>query len=117
MGTLFATSYEFCSKKGHHSQKQLFCGELCWKKEFLDDLVDGGYTTRIGPQVGPDWNQADTIDIMDGKWPGALRVNLVGLNDKWQITAVFCESLVGAFLPIKLIYRVKQMMLSKIGFH
>ena len=32
---------------------------------------------------------------------GARRVKLVGLNNKRQITAVFCGSLVGAFLPIQ----------------
>ena len=38
---------------------------------------------------------------------GARRVELVGLSDKRQITAVFCGNLLGAFLPIQLIYKAK----------
>ena len=38
---------------------------------------------------------------------GARRVELVGLSDKRQITAVFCGNLLGAFLPIQLIYERK----------
>ena len=34
-------------------------------------------------------------------------MELVGLNNKRQITAVFSGSLVGAFLPIQLIYKGK----------
>ena len=26
---LFATTYKFCLEEGHHSQKQIFCWELC----------------------------------------------------------------------------------------
>ena len=38
---------------------------------------------------------------------GSRRVELIGLSDKRQITAVFCGSLMGAFLPVQLIYKGK----------
>ena len=38
---------------------------------------------------------------------GSKRVGVAGLNDKRQITAVFCASLAGEFLPVQLIYQGK----------
>ena len=38
---------------------------------------------------------------------GERRVEMVGVNDKCQITAVFCGSAIGEFLPIQLIYTGK----------
>jgi hypothetical protein len=34
---------------------------------------------------------------------------MVGVNDKHQITAVFCGTLIGDFLPIQLIYEGKSL--------
>ena len=38
---------------------------------------------------------------------GSKRVDVAGANDKRQITAVFCGSLVGNFLPVQVIYQGK----------
>jgi hypothetical protein len=38
---------------------------------------------------------------------GAKRVELTGIDDKCQITAVFCGSLSGDFLPIQVVYQGK----------
>ena len=38
---------------------------------------------------------------------GSKRVEAVGLNDKRQITAVFCAALSGQLLPLQLIYQGK----------
>ena len=35
---------------------------------------------------------------------GSKRVELAGLNDKRQITVVFCASLTSEFLPVQVIY-------------
>ena len=35
---------------------------------------------------------------------GAKRDEIAGLNDKRQITAVFCGTLTGTFLPVQLVY-------------
>ena len=34
---------------------------------------------------------------------GSKRVEIIGVNDKRQITAVFCGTLLGGFLPVQLI--------------
>lgn len=36
---------------------------------------------------------------------GTQRVEMVGVNDKRQITALFCSTMVGDFLPVQLIYK------------
>ena len=38
---------------------------------------------------------------------GTKRVDLIGAGDKRLITAVFCGSLVGDFLPVQVIYAGK----------
>ena len=38
---------------------------------------------------------------------GVKRVEMLGQNDKRQITAVFCGSLPGDFLPVQVIYKGK----------
>ena len=38
---------------------------------------------------------------------GIKRVEMVGQNDKRQITAVFCGRLQGDFLPVQIIYKEK----------
>ena len=38
---------------------------------------------------------------------GSKRVEIAGLQDKRQITAVFAGSLIGNFLPIQLVYQEK----------
>ena len=44
---------------------------------------------------------------MDHGAAGAKRVEVIGVNDKCQITAVFCGSLIVDFLPIQVIYNGK----------
>ena len=36
---------------------------------------------------------------------GFRRIELVGLKDKCQITAVFCSTIEGDFLPVQLVYK------------
>ena len=56
--------------------------------------------TTLGSTLSLDYNW-----IIEPK--GSKRVELAGLNDKRQITAVFCASLAGEFLPVQLIYQGK----------
>ena len=44
---------------------------------------------------------------MDNGEERSQQVELAGLNDKWQITAVLCGSLTGVFLPPRVIYKGK----------
>ena len=38
---------------------------------------------------------------------GSQRVEMVGVNDKWQITAILCGTVLGDFLPVQLTYQEK----------
>ena len=57
------------------------------------------------------WHQPGIKIVPSSTWTmeqqGSKRVEEVGVNDKRLITAVFCGSLVGEFLPIQLIYQGK----------
>ena len=81
------------------------------KAEFLDDLVTTVQIEDVPPELVLDWDQTGIKLVPTTSWTmnevGARRVELIGLSDKRQITAVFCGSLVGEFLPVQLIYKGK----------
>ena len=57
------------------------------------------------------WNQTG-ISIVPGltwtmEFKGSIRVEITGISDKHQITAVFCGTMAGEFLPPQLIYQGK----------
>ena len=57
------------------------------------------------------WDQTGIKFVPNSSWTmarhGAKRVELVGVGDKRQITAVFCGSLLGDLLPVQVIYKGK----------
>ena len=57
------------------------------------------------------WDQTGIKIVPSSTWTmdkrGSKRVEAVGINDKRLITAVFCGSLVGDFLPVQVIYKGK----------
>ena len=54
------------------------------------------------------WDQTAINLVPSSPWTketkGKKRVEINGLNDKQQITAVFCGTMEGHFLPLQLIY-------------
>ena len=68
-----------------------------WKKFHLNLFL-------IGIKQGSNWSH-----VLLGPWPkhGAKRVEMIGANDKRQITALFCGTILGDFLPIQLVYKGK----------
>ena len=81
------------------------------KREFLDDLVTSVQMEEVPPELVLNWDQTGIKLVPTTSWTmnevRTRRVELIGLSDKWQITAVFCGSLVGGFLPVQLIYKGK----------
>ena len=81
------------------------------KKAFLDDLVMTVEMEEIPPELILNWDQTgirlvpESSTTMEQR--GVKRVEVVGQNDKRLITAVFCGSLQGDFLPLQLIYKGK----------
>ena len=57
------------------------------------------------------WDQTGLNYVPVSQWmmarEGSKRVEVVGLNDKRQITGVFAGSLSGNFLPVQLVYQGK----------
>ena len=66
---------------------------------------------KIPPELVLNWDQTGIKLVPSASWTmherGSRRVELMDIIDKRQITAVFCGSLIGAFLPIQLIYKGK----------
>lgn len=66
---------------------------------------------EIPPELILNWDQTGIKIVPCSPWTmdrqGSRRVEMIGISDKRQITAVFCGSLVGDFLPVQLIYKGK----------
>lgn len=81
------------------------------KKAFLDDLVTTVEMEEISSELILNWDQKGirlvpaSSTTMEKR--GVKRVEVVGQNDKRLITALFCGSLQGDFLPLQLIYKGK----------
>lgn len=78
------------------------------KKQFLEDIIDVVTMEDIPPELVLNWDQTGVNLVPASSWTmkrkGSKRVEIKGLNDKRQITCVFCVSLFSDFLPIQVIY-------------
>ena len=81
------------------------------KESFLDDVVATVTMEEIPMELILNWDQTGIKMVPSSGWTmdrqGAKRVEVSGVNDKRIITAVFCGSLTGDFLPLQLIYKGK----------
>ena len=81
------------------------------KESFLTNVVTTVTMEEIPPHLILNWDQTGIKNIPCSTWTmerqGAKRVQMVGVNDKRQITAIFCGILLGDFLPVQLIYKGK----------
>lgn len=81
------------------------------KTQFLQDVIDIVKMEDIPPQLIFNWDQTGLHLVPSSSWTmarkGSKRVEMKGMEDKRQITAVFCGTLCGEFLPIQLIYTGK----------
>ena len=79
------------------------------KKSFLQSVVETVTMEEISPQLILNWDQTGINIVPSSCWSMAerdsRRIELVGLKDKRQITAVFCCTIEGDFLPVQLIYK------------
>ena len=81
------------------------------KEQYILDIKVVVEMMKIPSELVFNWDHTG-INIVPGlQWimepKGSKRVELASLNDKRQITAVFCASLAGEFLPVQLIYQGK----------
>ena len=81
------------------------------KEEFLQDVVTTVVMEEIPSELILNWDQTGIKSVPSNTWTmepqSSKRVDAVGANNKRLITALFCSSLVGDFLPIQLIYQGK----------
>lgn len=81
------------------------------KKSFLDDLVATVEMEEIPAELILNWDQTGIKMVPSSSWTmerkGVKRVEMTGVDDKRQITAVFCGSLIRDFLPVQLVYKGK----------
>lgn len=81
------------------------------RKEFLQDIYDIVAMEEIPPELVLNWDQTGIKLVPSSSWTmerqGKKRVEMVGVNDKRQITALFCGTMLGDFLPVQLIYKGK----------
>ena len=77
------------------------------KEQFLLDIKVVVEMMKIPGELVFNWDHTGINIVPGSQWTmepkGSKRVELAGLNDKRQITAVFCASLAGEFLPVQLI--------------
>ena len=81
------------------------------KEQFILNIRAVVEMEDIPPELVFNWDQTG-ISIVPGssrtmEVKGSKRVEIAGMNDKRQITAVFCGTLAGEFLPPQLIYQGK----------
>ena len=81
------------------------------KEAFLDDVLAVVSMEEVPPELILNWDQTGIHLAPASAWTmeqlGTTRVEITGVNDKRQITTVFCGSLTGDFLPIQVIYQGK----------
>ena len=81
------------------------------KQSFLSNLRDIVIMDEVPLELILNWDQTGIKIVPIDTWTmdvrGSKRVELIGLKDKRQITAVFCGTLVGDFLPVQLVYKGK----------
>ena len=79
------------------------------KKDFLESIVTTVEMEEIPPELILNWDQTGiklvpvSAHTMDRE--GSKRVEVTGVSDKRLITALFCGSLTGDFLPMQVVYK------------
>ena len=81
------------------------------KESFLDSVRTTVIMEEIPAELIMNWDQTgiklvpSSFSTMERQ--GSKRIEMAGVNDKRQITAVFCGTMLGDFLPVQLIYKGK----------
>jgi len=104
--------------KGRVSSKAKFKVDAenfdCIKEGFLLDLnKECRVLDKISPSLVINWDQTAIYYVpMSIEKEGSKRVEPAGKDDKLQITAVLAGTMNGDFLPVQLVYGVKQHTVS-----
>lgn len=84
------------------------------KVNFLNDILAIVKMEDIPDNLVLNWDHTAISIVPGSQWTmaqkGAKRIEIIGLDDKCQITVVLCGALNGNVLPLQLIYTGKQLL-------
>ncbi|SMN02226.1 hypothetical protein SPONN_625 [uncultured Candidatus Thioglobus sp.] len=99
---------KFVKRKGSTSHKVSVTNFEELKKLDIKAVRD---MEDVPPELIFNWDHTGISIVPGSSWTmelkGSKRVEIIGIDDKRQITAVFCGTLAGEFLPLQLIYQGK----------
>ena len=89
------------------------------KKSFLIEIITIIQMEEIPPEFVLNLDQISIKIVPSSSWTmdkeGSKRVEVIDVGDKRMITAVFCDGLVGDFLPVQIIHRQDQSLSSPLS--
>ena len=78
------------------------------KKTFLSEIVETVAMNHVPEDLIINWDQTGINLVPGALWTmdakGKKQIEITGLQNKRQITAVMCGSIIGGILPLQLIY-------------
>ncbi len=81
------------------------------KGVFLNEVAMTVETVGIPAELILNWDQTGIRIVPSSNWTmekkGSKRVEMTGVNDKRQITAVLCGNMLGDLLPLQIVYKGK----------
>ena len=97
----------FVKRRGSSTAKMTIENFDAKKQQFLLDITAIVEMEEIPPQLVFNWDQTAISIVPGSSWTmelkGSKRVEIVGISDKRQITAVLCGTMAGDLLPLQLI--------------
>ena len=101
----------FVKRRGSTAMKMTVENFETIKEQFLFDIQTVIDMEDVPMELVFNWDQTGISIVPGSTWTmglkGSKRVEITGISDKRQITAVFCGTLAGEFLPPQLIYQGK----------
>lgn len=101
----------FAKRKGCSTKKLMVHNFDELKEQFLNDICTVAIMEDIPDELILNWDHTAISIVPVSSWTmnqkGEKRVEIVGLDDKWWITAVLCGAISGEILPFQLIYQGK----------
>ena len=105
-GKVFLEENELCKAEGNN-KVQVDFEEI--RYQFLLDIKAVVEMAEIPYELVINWDRIGIKYIPVSEWTmekeGSKGVEIAGINDKRQITAVFAARLTGDFLPVQLVYK------------
>ena len=99
----------FVKRRGSSTAKMTVKNFEELKEQFLLDIKAVVDMEDVPPELVFNWDQTGISIVPGSSWTmelkGSKHVEIVGISDKRQITAVFCGTMAGGFLPLQLIYQ------------